>query len=166
MKLVLTVDDVEPQRTVWIDAFKFFARWTRLDGTKVVDLDDVRRRYCSTRISLRPHPIGNENSPLSSGTRVFRMTKPIRAPSSVERQQTHSEILEQPMSIDIATLRGLTVAEKLRLVTQLWDDIARENRPIIVPDDVLSEATRRSDELAVDPSLAIDDDELWRRVDG
>jgi putative addiction module component (TIGR02574 family) len=72
----------------------------------------------------------------------------------------------QPMSIDIATLRGLPVAEKLRLVTQLWDDIARENRPIIVPPDVLNEAKRRSNELAVDPSLAIDEDELWRRVDG
>jgi hypothetical protein len=70
------------------------------------------------------------------------------------------------MSIDIATLRGLPVADKLRLVTHLWDDIARENRPILVPPDVLSEATRRSDELAADPSLAIDDDELWRRVDG
>ncbi len=70
------------------------------------------------------------------------------------------------MSIDIATHRGLPVAEKLRLVTQLWDDIARENRPIIVPPDVLNEAKRRWDELAADPSLAIDEDERWRRVDG
>ena len=70
------------------------------------------------------------------------------------------------MSVDIESLRDLPVADKLRVVTQLWDDIARSNRPIVVPPDVLSEATRRSDELKTDPSLAIDDEELWRRIDG
>jgi putative addiction module component (TIGR02574 family) len=70
------------------------------------------------------------------------------------------------MSIDIATLRGLPVAEKLRLVTQLWDDIASEERPISVPPDILSEAAKRSDELKADPSIAIDEEELWRRVNG
>ena len=70
------------------------------------------------------------------------------------------------MSVDIESLRDLPVADKLRVVTQLWDDIARSNRPIVVPPDVLSEATRRSDELKTDPSLAIDDEELWRRING
>jgi hypothetical protein len=41
-----------------------------------------------------------------------------------------------------------------------------EERPITVPPDVLSEAVRRSDELKADPSIAIDEEELWRRVDG
>ena len=70
------------------------------------------------------------------------------------------------MSIDISTLRGLPVAEKLRLVTQLWDDIANEERPIAVPSEVLDEAVRRADELKSDPSIVIDEKELWRRVDG
>jgi putative addiction module component (TIGR02574 family) len=70
------------------------------------------------------------------------------------------------MSIDIADLRNLPVAEKLRLVTQLWDDIAASTDPVAVPPDVLREAARRSAELKADPSIAIDDDELWRRVDG
>lgn len=70
------------------------------------------------------------------------------------------------MSIDIESLRDLPVADKLWVVTQLWDEIARAKRPIDVPPDVLSEATRRADELTADPSIAIDDDELWRRVDG
>lgn len=70
------------------------------------------------------------------------------------------------MSIDIATLRGLSVTDKLRLVTQLWDDIAKGERPIAVPPEVLNEAVRRSDELKADPSIAIDEEELWRRVDG
>ena len=70
------------------------------------------------------------------------------------------------MSVDIESLRDLPVVDKLRVVTQLWDDIARSNRPIVVPPDVLSEATRRSDEMKTDPSIAIDDEELWRRIDG
>lgn len=70
------------------------------------------------------------------------------------------------MSIDIDLLRNLPVVDKLRVVTQLWDDIAQSNRPIIVPPEILSEVKRRSNELETDPSLSIDDDEFWRRVDG
>ena len=70
------------------------------------------------------------------------------------------------MSIDITNLRDLPVADKLRIVTQLWDDIAASIDPVILPPDVVREASRRSAELQADPSIAIDDDELWRRVDG
>ena len=70
------------------------------------------------------------------------------------------------MSIDIANLRKLPVADKLRIVTQLWDDIAASTDPLVVPPDVIREAARRSAELKAHPSIAIDDDELWRRVDG
>jgi putative addiction module component (TIGR02574 family) len=70
------------------------------------------------------------------------------------------------MSIDITDLRNLPVSEKLRIVTQLWDDIASSTDPVVVPPEVLGEATRRSGELKADPTMAIDDDELWRRVNG
>lgn len=70
------------------------------------------------------------------------------------------------MSIDISSLRALPVSDKLRVVTELWDDIASSQHPISVPQDVLDEAARRSSELKADPSLSIDDEELWRRVDG
>jgi putative addiction module component (TIGR02574 family) len=70
------------------------------------------------------------------------------------------------MSIDITNLRDLPVADKLRIVTQLWDDIAASIDPVILPPDVVRVASRRSAELKADPSIAIDDDELWRRVDG
>ena len=63
-------------------------------------------------------------------------------------------------------LSGLPVSEKLRIVTQLWDEIASSPEPISVPPDVIRDASRRSAELDDDPSIAIDDDELWRRVDG
>ena len=70
------------------------------------------------------------------------------------------------MSIDISELRGLPVADKLRIVTQLWDDIATSTVPVVLPPEVLEEVSRRSAELNADPSITIDDDELWRRVNG
>ena len=68
--------------------------------------------------------------------------------------------------MDTPDLSGLPVTEKLRIVTQLWNDIASSTDPITVPPEVIREASRRSAELEADPSIAIDDDELWRRVDG
>ena len=70
------------------------------------------------------------------------------------------------MSLDISSLRKLSVAEKLSIVTQLLDDIASTEEPFVVPPHVVAEAEIRSQELRASPTLAIDDDELWRRVDG
>jgi putative addiction module component (TIGR02574 family) len=70
------------------------------------------------------------------------------------------------MSIDMSGLGDLSMTEKLRLVTALWDEIASSSEPIVVPEDILEEASRRTAEIAQDPSIAIDDAELWRRVDG
>ena len=68
--------------------------------------------------------------------------------------------------MDTTDLHKLPFSEKLKLVTKLWDDIAASKEPIIVPPEVVAEATRRSLEIKADPSIAIDDEELWRRVDG
>ncbi len=70
------------------------------------------------------------------------------------------------MSMDNTEFRDMPVVDKLRLVTQLWDDIATSSEPIVVPPEVIREASRRSAELSADPAITIDDDELWRRVDG
>jgi len=70
------------------------------------------------------------------------------------------------MSIDISNLRHLPVADKLQIVTQFWDDIASSDVPVVLPPEVLREASRRSAEMAVDPSMGINEEELWRRVDG
>lgn len=70
------------------------------------------------------------------------------------------------MSIDFASLRNLPVADKLRIVTELWDQIATSSEPMVVPPEVLRVVSQRSAELKADPSIAIDDNELWRRVDG
>lgn len=70
------------------------------------------------------------------------------------------------MSIDISDLRKLPVEEKLRIIEVLWDDIASSSEPIAIAADQMAEIKRRSEELRRAPSMAIDRDELWRRVDG
>ena len=67
---------------------------------------------------------------------------------------------------DFALLQALPVGEKLQLVTRLWDDIASSASSLALSPEVISEAMRRSEEMKADPSMAIDEDELWRRVDG
>ena len=70
------------------------------------------------------------------------------------------------MGIDFNELRALPVAEKLRLVELLWDEIGASAEPIVLHSWQFEEANRRSKQLKADPSIAIDRDELWRRVDG
>lgn len=70
------------------------------------------------------------------------------------------------MSIDLSNLKDLSAADKLRIVTELWNDIAASNEPLIIPEEILRESSRRSAELKADPSIAIDEEALWRRVDG
>jgi putative addiction module component (TIGR02574 family) len=70
------------------------------------------------------------------------------------------------MSIDLTDLRNLPVADKLRIVEVLWDDIGAANEPIVLQPWQHDEAERRRAEFKADPSIAIDRDELWRRVNG
>lgn len=70
------------------------------------------------------------------------------------------------MSIDLTDLRNLPVSEKLRIVELLWDDIGASDEPIVLQPWQREESQRRSAELKADPSIAIDRDEMWRRVDG
>ncbi len=70
------------------------------------------------------------------------------------------------MSVDINDLKNLPVSEKLRIVEVLWDDIGASNEPIVLEPWQFEEANRRSKQLKADSSIAIDRDELWRRVDG
>lgn len=68
--------------------------------------------------------------------------------------------------MNTSDIRNMTASEKLKLVTQLWDEIAASNDTIVMPPEIIDEAERRAAEIKADPSIAIDDDELWRRVDG
>lgn len=61
------------------------------------------------------------------------------------------------------TLRALLPAEKLALVTELWDDLAA-SAPLTLPAEEIIEMQARREELLANPAIAIDRDELWRQV--
>jgi putative addiction module component (TIGR02574 family) len=50
---------------------------------------------------------------------------------------------------------SLSVAERLRLVEDIWDSIARDTGAVTVPGEVLDEAERRLAEHRRDPDSAI-----------
>lgn len=66
----------------------------------------------------------------------------------------------------ISNVTNLPVSEKIKLVIQLWDEIAASSEPIELSPEVLDEIGRRAEEATADPSILIDEDEMWRRVDG
>jgi putative addiction module component (TIGR02574 family) len=61
------------------------------------------------------------------------------------------------------TFRALPPEQKLALVAELWDDLAA-TAPLNLPLEEMKEMQRRRDEMIANPSIAIDSDELWRRV--
>jgi putative addiction module component (TIGR02574 family) len=69
-----------------------------------------------------------------------------------------------PMSIELEELRRLPIAEKLRIVELLWDDIAAAEEPFTLHPWHLEEAMRRAAELEANPEIALSRDELWKRV--
>ena len=69
------------------------------------------------------------------------------------------------MSVELDHLRKLPVAEKLRIVEELWDDIAASDEPLILRDRHVAEAKRRDAELDANPDIALTRDQLWKRVD-
>jgi len=68
------------------------------------------------------------------------------------------------MDIYTDTIRNLEPAEKLRLVEQIWDDLAAEKTPIPLPQRAVTEAVRRRDEMLADPNLGSTDEEVWKRI--
>ena len=69
------------------------------------------------------------------------------------------------MHPEIEHLRSLPIAEKLRVVEELWDDIGESGERFPLPQWHRVEAERRAAELEADPSIALSREELWRRVD-
>lgn len=68
------------------------------------------------------------------------------------------------MDIYADTIRHLQPAEKLRLVEQIWDDLAAADAPMPLPDWAVVEATRRRDEMLDDPKLGSTHAEVWWRI--
>ncbi len=69
------------------------------------------------------------------------------------------------MPTSLAALKILSIAEKLELIEIHWRDIESSNEPIPLSPEILTEIDRRAAELEADLSIAIDEEELWRRVD-
>ena len=69
------------------------------------------------------------------------------------------------MHPEVEHLRRLPIGEKLRVVEELWDDIAASPERFPLPEWHREEAERRAAELEADPSMAVGREELWRRVD-
>ena len=66
--------------------------------------------------------------------------------------------------MDTSNLHNMPTDQKIELVFQLWDQIADSDSPIVLSDSVIAEMDRRCAELDADPSIAISEDEMWRRV--
>ena len=69
------------------------------------------------------------------------------------------------MSIEFESLHGLPIADKLRLVEQLWDDIGESAQAAGLQEWHKEEIRRRMAELEAAPESAITEEELWTRVD-
>ncbi len=68
-----------------------------------------------------------------------------------------------PMNVAIESLRKQPVAEKLRIVEALWDDIGAPAERIELDSPQFSEGKKRAEELRANPSITISRDEFWRR---
>ena len=68
------------------------------------------------------------------------------------------------MNVDLEYLRKLPVAEKLRIVELLWDEIAAADEPLVIRDWHREEARRRDAELDANPDIAITREQMWKQV--
>ena len=69
------------------------------------------------------------------------------------------------MHADFDNLRQLPLAEKLRVVEVLWEDIAVSTEDFPLPTWIRDEVERRLADHDRDPSAALTREELWQRVD-
>lgn len=63
------------------------------------------------------------------------------------------------------SLRRLPLADKLRLVEELWDDIGSSDEPFPWPEWLEPEAQRRAAEANQNPETLLTREELWQQVD-
>ena len=76
-----------------------------------------------------------------------------------------SLVYDSSMQTELEQLRKLPVAEKLRIVEELWDDIHESDEQLVLRDWHREESERRASQLEANPEIAITRDELWKRVD-
>jgi putative addiction module component (TIGR02574 family) len=69
------------------------------------------------------------------------------------------------MQADLENLRRLPLAEKLRVVEVLWEDIATSTEDFPLPSWLRDEAQQRLSEYEGNPAGALTRAQLWRQVD-
>jgi putative addiction module component (TIGR02574 family) len=69
------------------------------------------------------------------------------------------------MHADIDSLRQLPLAEKLRVVEALWEDIAVSTEDFPLPSWLREEVEQRLAEYDSDPNTALTREEMWKQVD-
>jgi putative addiction module component (TIGR02574 family) len=69
------------------------------------------------------------------------------------------------MNADLDSLRQLPIAEKLRVVEVLWEDIASSTESLPLPAWLRDEVEQRLAEYDKEPTAALTREELWQRVD-
>jgi putative addiction module component (TIGR02574 family) len=70
------------------------------------------------------------------------------------------------MPIDIAQLLSLPAAEKLRIIELLQESLDSADEAVALPQWIETEASRRRDEMRMNPAAAVTREEMWRRIDG
>ncbi len=68
------------------------------------------------------------------------------------------------MDTDADSIQHLPIAEKLRLVQSIWNDIASSPDEIPIPAWVLEEAQRRRYERIANPEISVTHQAIWDRI--
>ncbi len=68
------------------------------------------------------------------------------------------------MDVYTDSIQHLTVAEKLRLVERIWDDVASSPDGIPIPAWAINEAQRRRDEMIAKPEVGVTHEQMWQRI--
>ena len=69
------------------------------------------------------------------------------------------------MLADIPNYNQLSIAAKLQLVDEIWNDIAASGEPFPVEEWDRLEILRRDQEMDANPSISLTLEEVWRQVD-
>ena len=68
------------------------------------------------------------------------------------------------MDIYTDTIQHLPIAEKIRLVELIWDDVASSPDGIPIPAWALEEAGRRRNEMLANPDIGLTHEDMWDRI--
>jgi putative addiction module component (TIGR02574 family) len=64
----------------------------------------------------------------------------------------------------VAQIRDLPIEEKMRIVEELWDDIAAAPAAVALTPEYWAELDRRFAELDADPDAGLTDEEVWSQI--